>query len=495
MGVMRFSLPNPSPLGPSAAARAYFSGPDGIPWPSKTRLVPGGLEVERSVSESGNFHVPWPVDGAGELVLSTTTLPERAEPYLMAVELARGKLNTVRNQSEDWQQIGLVLPAGFATELSETIRTFARAATHQYDTALAQELGAQVVVEAVGLADRLAAAYAEQALAARKRQAGRLATWLGASLGEARPEHAGMQWYLGAFNAASVAFPWRALEPAEGRFQWELADRQIAWCQQAKLKVAAGPLVSFDARGLPDWCCLWEGDVDNLAAVVAQFVETVVKRYRGRVNLWHCAARIAEGDALSLSEEDRLRLAVRVIETVRQNDPDTPALLSFDQPWGEYLQRSGQELSPLHVADVLVRSELGIGGIGLELNVGYFPGGTQPRDALALHRLLDYWSSFGLPLYIWLTVPGAGGPDPKSGPRSGMLDGAAATQWSPAAQATWTERLVPSLLARPAVRGVFWNQWRDDEPHLWPHSGLIDAAGKAKPSLASLASLRRRHLT
>jgi hypothetical protein len=45
------------------------------------------------------------------------------------------------------------------------------------------------------------------------------------------------------------------------------------------------------------------------------------------------------------------------------------------------------------------------------------------------------------------------------------------------------------------VRGVFWNQWRDDEPHLWPHSGLIDAAGKAKPSLASLASLRRRHLT
>ncbi|MGD9645583.1 MAG: endo-1,4-beta-xylanase [Pirellulales bacterium] len=495
MGVMRFSLPSPSPLGPSAVARAYFSGPDGIPWPSHTRLVGNTVEVERSVTESGNFHIPWPAGEAGELVLSTSTLPERADPYLIAVELARGKLNQVRNQSEDWQQIGLVLPAGFAAELSETIRTFARAATHQHEPALAQELGAQVIAEAVGLGDRLAAAYADQALAARKRQAGRLATWLGAALGKSRPADSGMQWYLGAFNAASLATPWRALEPTEGRFQWELIDQQIDWCEQAKLKVAAGPLVSFDAQGMPDWCCLWEGDVDNLAAVVGQFVEAVVERYRGRVHLWHCAARIAEGKALSLSEEDRLRLAVRVIEIARHHDPDTPVLLSFDQPWGEYLQRNGQELSPLHVADVLVRSELGIGGIGLELNVGYFPGGTQPRDALALHRLLDYWGSFGLPLYIWLTVPGGAGNDPQAGSRAAQLADATGAAWTPAAQAAWAERLAPSLLARPAVRGVFWNHWRDDEPHTWPHSGLIDAAGRAKPALAALAALRRRHLT
>ncbi|MBX9790367.1 MAG: endo-1,4-beta-xylanase [Pirellulales bacterium] len=495
MGVMRFSLPSPSPLGPGAAARAYFSGPDGIPWPSATRLVGSTLEVERSVTESGNFHIPWPVGGAGELVLSTSTLPERAEPYLIAVELARGKLNNVRNMAEDWQQIGLILPPGFGTELSETTRTFARAVTHQHDATLAQELASQVIVEAVGLGERLAGAYAEQALAARKRQAGRLATWLGAALGKTRPEQPGMQWYLGAFNAAAVTTLWREIEPSEGSFQWEVTDRQIGWCEQSKLKVVAGPLVSFDAQGLPDWCCLWEGDVDNLAAVVGQFVETVVKRYRGHVNLWHCAARIAEGVALDLSEEDRLRLAVRVIEIARHHDPETPVLLSFDQPWGEYLQRNGQELSPLHVADVLVRSELGIGGIGLELNVGYYPGGTQPRDALALHRLLDYWSSFGLPLYVWLTVPGGSGNDPLATTKAAMLAGTSGAPWSATTQAAWAERLVPSLLARPAVRGVFWNQWRDDEPHHWPHSGLVDASGRAKPALSSLAALRRRHLT
>jgi hypothetical protein len=65
---------------------------------------------------------------------------------------------------------------------------------------------------------------------------------------------------------------------------------------------------------------------------------------------------------------------------------------------------------------------------------------------------------------------------------------------SPAGQLAWAERFVPALIAKPAVRGVFWNQLSDAEPHDFPHGGLADAAGESKPALEALAAIRRKHL-
>ena len=39
-----------------------------------------------------------------------------------------------------------------------------------------------------------------------------------------------------------------------------------------------------------------------------------------------------------------------------------------------------------------------------------------------------------------------------------------------------------------------WNQLRDSEPHDFPHGGLFDQQGRAKPVLHTLASIRRTHL-
>ncbi len=40
-------------------------------------------------------------------IVGTATLAERIAPYMLAVELARGKLNDIRNQLSDWLQMGL----------------------------------------------------------------------------------------------------------------------------------------------------------------------------------------------------------------------------------------------------------------------------------------------------------------------------------------------------------------------------------------------------
>ena len=88
---------------------------------------------------------------------------------------------------------------------------------------------------------------------------------------------------------------------------------------------------------------------------------------------------MTHGHALGLGEEARLQLAAKAIATVRQLDPTTPRVVSFDQPWAEYLASEQLDLGAFHFADALVRANLGLSGVGLEINVGYHPGGSLHR--------------------------------------------------------------------------------------------------------------------
>jgi hypothetical protein len=495
MGVIRFSVPNSPPLDPAQLARAYFAGPDGVPWPTACRIRNGLLEVERGVSDSGNFHVPWSAGPFGELTLSTGTLMERPEPYALVIELARGKLHQIRMQAAEWQEIGLTLPATFVDRLPEAVRRFSAAATARTNSAEdSNALAQQAVVLEIELAQLLARAYAEQALSVRRRSAARQQAWLAGSLGAAPLDKRAEKYFLAAFNAAVVPMHWRVVEPTEGNYLWQHYDREIDWSAAHQLPVVAGPLLRFDPAGMPDWLCLWEGDFENLFAVVSDYVETTVHRYRGKIALWNCAARMAHEGTLSLSEEERLRLAIRAVEVTRTADPETPAILSFDQPFAEYMHRGGAELSPLHVADALVRSELGLSGLGLELNVGYHPGGSFPRDPLAFSRLLDWWSCFNLPLYVSCTFPSSVAPDQHAGLRSAPLAGACDGKAPGVAQAEFIEQVLPMILAKPAVQGVIWSQFRDTEPHDFANGGLIDATGHGKTGLVDLVNLRKRYL-
>ena len=226
---------------------------------------------------------------------------------------------------------------------------------------------------------------------------------------------------------------------------------------------------------MPDWIYLWEGDFDNLLIVAGDYVRAVVKRYRGKVHFWNATGRLITGEALGLDEEQKLRLAGKVIETIRAVDSQAPVLVSFDQPWAEYMARREAELSPLQFAEALVRSDLGIAGIGLEFNLGTGTNNTLPRDLFEFSNHLDLWGTLGLPLLLSLRVPSDGG------------------SFTPGWQQYWLERYLPLIFARPTVQAIIWNQLFDTEADDFPHSGLVDSRGQAKPALAALAVLRKKY--
>lgn len=485
MGQMQFLVSPAQRITEEVLQLAYLSGMDRMPWPVDVLADEDCITLERDVSDSACLTIPWHVEGHGVLALTTATLIERPEPYHLPLELARGTINQLRNQLFDWQTIGLAVPTAVTDKLVEAIDQFSWAVVAEDDAGSPGQAQSAIRI-ALDASQILAAAYAEQVIAARRRMTGKLPALLGGELGSPMLEETAARQFFTAFNAALVPIPWRDVEASEGSFAWSFCDQQIQWCRSHGLKVCAGPLVQLDARGLPDWVYLWEDDFDALLAAASEFIQAAVARYRGKVDFWQCAARVNTSEVLPFTEEENLKLAAGALHVVGQLDPDTPKVLSIDQPWAEYMGRRAVDSPPLHFADALVRAGLDLKALMLEMNLGCFRGATMPRTELDLSRQLDYWSLLGLPLMVSLNIPSADGDDPLAQRRVKIPPGS----WTPESQQAWLARYVPLMLAKPSVQGVFWNQLRDNLPHDLPHAGLWNDRRQAKPALRTLAAIR-----
>jgi hypothetical protein len=493
MGLMRLIVHDRDRIPPGGLEQVHMCGADDLPWFGRAYFSGNQLVIERNEDDSGRVFVPWRVGKAGPVLIGTSTLMERDAPYLLEVELARGMANNLRNQAAQWEMMGLVIPESLRAKLLEGTSQFSRAATLQDDASTAAEWAEKSLVTVTDAMRDLTGEYVHQAIAARRAQSKSITSWFGVHLGGQVPKANVARHVINTFNMVSVPITWRAVEAVEGRRNWSDSDAQVTWAHSSGLRICAGPLLELDDRGVPDWTYLWEGDAESLLSFMLDHVRAVVERYRGRVHLWQVAARMTHGHALDLDEEARLKLAARAIATVRQLDPTTPLLVSFDQPWAEYLSSEMLDLSPMHFADALVRADLGLSGLGLEVNVGYQPGGSVHRGPLALSRLVDAWSQLELPLLVALTLPSSAADDPQANGKVRVLAGEQ-DEVTPQSQRDWITQHVPLLLAKSAVQVVLWNQLSDATPHYYPHSGLFDATEQPKPALEALRKMRQQYI-
>lgn len=474
--------------------QAYVTGHDLLPTSKHIVIENGQLVCHHSVGQSATFFLPWPVDGLGQLMLRTATLLDRPKPYQLQVELARGKLNQVRSQLADWQSAGLEPSRASRESLDQAMRHFVRAVSHQHDPATTAAEATLALKHGVAAAESLTRDYTRQALTARHRQYAQLGTLLACSLGHSPPQKKWHRKLLSAFNSAVVPVNWKHVEPNEGEYCWDAYDRQVRWCQKNRLVTRGGPLLHFGPEGIPDWLWLWEGDFANLVSFASDFAETVVSRYLGRVRVWVVTSGANSAELLSLNEEQRLRLTVKILEVARQIDPDAQFVIRIDQPWGQYASARSDQLSPLDFADALLRADLGLSGVDLEIAVGYQPGGVVPRDLMELSLLLDRWANLGVPLWLTLAFPSSDEPDPLAKRKVLPAKAAWRRAWDEQAQADWLGVAVRLALAKPAIQGIACTHFSDAELHDWPHAGLLREDGTPKPAFEELVRIRREHL-
>lgn len=461
MGTLSLLLPTPPPSG-----EIYFAGGyDLAPLPAEPKLSDSTLTFSRSDQDSGFVLAPWMVPDYGPITISSATLRQRPEPYRLSLELLRGKLNSLRNQTAEWSEIGLDLVPAFRTQLSDLNKRFGRIATDDDPTRIDAE-ATQCLGDAVALSDLLVETYTDQVFRTRHQSETKIRTAFGCRLtGSAPVDAAADEAYRRAFNAVRLQPNWADIEAHQGEFDWSAFDSLVGWALTSGLNVSIGPIIDLRPGKLPAWLQEWHGDWASIAAYACEFTELVMVRYGERIGIWQVVSGFNHSHAAGLFEDDRLRLAARLLDAARQIDKEGELIVGLCQPWGEYRSRPEMNYSPLLFADTLLRA--GIRAAGFELDIsetGDSP--SHPRDALDVVRLLDNFGALGLPLEIGL--------------------GSTITPTTPSTERIARAAAVAACM--PHVRGVFYKDWLDARTGLYPPAGPT-------PLLRRLESIRISHLS
>jgi hypothetical protein len=383
----------------------------------------------------------------------------REAPYHLVLELCRGTLSRIMSQfSEAMLEQPTIRPV-----LSEATHHFVQAALQQDnversagEAEAALDICLQLIRKCLGLALRQSASHPVP-----------FSRLTGFQVDQPADLERLMRVRRLPGNAVFYKRSWRDTEPNPGEFQWDLWQRDLKRIRQARRRIVCGPLFRLARNELPDWLYLWDEDFDALHSYLTSYIQTAVAALKADVQLWYVAAGTNIETELHLTEEQRLKLTLAAVETLRQTDPQTPALVGIRQPWGEYLGHAALDLSPWQFADIVVRSGLGTSGFVLEMNIACAADRTLPRDALEWNRLIDQWSSFGLPLVVSMALPNPSSQGPMS---------------------TETHQNVAEIIAilqqKPAIQGIIWGR-TSDQPD-WP-AGVLADEGQMKPMLTALA--------
>ena len=495
MGTITFQLPSGLSLDTANELEhaGMLGGQDNMPYAAQVFVEPGELVVSRHTEESGYVMAPWEIEGAGLLMTATPTVIERAQPYQLQVELARGKVNQLRGQAADWLMGGLQVSPDLGELVRAATRAFARAVSYLPGPEAGQHAQESLNL-AFRAADQLVQTYVGQVFQVRHSRQPRLDTALGCRLGPAVPPDTLAGPLLEACNTLCIPFSWNEVEPAEADYNWEPYDKVLQWAQSQNVPIMGGPLIDFSTGRLPDWLWLWDGDSASLAGLMCSHIETVVTRYRGRIRSWQICAGSNLAGILSLSEDELLWLTVRLVETARHIDPQLDLTVGIAQPWGEYMTTAEHTHSPFAFADTLIRSGLNLEALDLELIMAALPRGSYCRDTLEVSRLLDLYALLGRPLQVTVSYPAEEGMDPKADGEAPVSGGRWHEGFTPEVQADWASSFVSLALCKPVVRSVVWSHLTDSVPHQFPHCGLADAEDKPRPVLKRLRELRRKHV-
>jgi hypothetical protein len=471
MGLIQFHVERPELLSrDDDLSHIDFQMYDGRVVPATASLLHGILRCERQTSESGQMRLLWPRFDGRRQVMQTTSLREQAVPYHLELEIARGQLARLRNQHAAWTGAGLQTTSQLEQLITEAHRAF-RAAILRVDT---PETSTGAALLAIDLSSRAAELlchlYTEQRLAYRRSRAARLPVFLGCHLHDVPADSDS---FMAAFNAAQIDCGWDSIEREDGDYQWERLDRLVAWGQERRLFLTGGPLLDLANDRLPAWVRRWSKDFFNLQSFTADFVETVVGRYVGRVRHWEVVSGANTGGPTDLTEEQRLNLVARAVEAARQVDEHVLISLRIVLPWGEYLNRTANRLPAVQFVDTLRRCGVRLAEVNLEVRVGRDNASSLLRDGLSLSQLLDQWALLQLPLNVLLappaTPPGTDGDFELTRIR-------------------WLREAVLTCLSKERVTGIYLLNW-DQQSEPDDGTALLDREGRPRAALKLLQQL------
>jgi GH35 family endo-1,4-beta-xylanase len=463
-------------------AGAYTVGADDVPLRAEITFRDGIITCKKRSTGPAGLVLLWPLRDVGTIMLETVRLPERQEPYLLQVELARARLVRLIQKLEDW---GLLKPDGGTVPMTEVnrVRELLVEALQAADDLQAADLGHRALREAVRASESITVQHADS-LWTRRKQSGSISR---RALGCAVPLDGSLENYrakiAGAFDFVTVPFLWRDIEPMEQTFNWKPIDACIEALAKMRLPLKGSALVSLNENHVPDWVRSLEHDFDAFRDLAFEHARRLVNRYGQYIQMWDVVSGIHASSAFNFSFEQIIELTRMAAALTKQIAPRSMAIVDLVAPWGEYYARNQRSIPPLLYADMVAQCGVNFDAFGLQLYFGPGVDGRFVRDLFQVSSQLDQFLRMGKPLHITAVgVPSESSPG-KEGAAEVKLDGGCWRQaWSEAVQAEWTLQFLQVALGKPFVDSVCWSYLVDNPRQAVPHSGLLRHDGSPKPA-------------
>jgi hypothetical protein len=468
---------------------AFMFGSDGMAVrKSQISFANGILECYKPNQETSGVALLWPVEGFGRVILPTTCLPEREEPYNLNLELARGRLMQIINKREDWTIFEDNEESAALYDQAQDL--FIKAIQNISDAPAAAGLADLSLQKALVFSEALAARQAKAYFAARGKNRGFGRGCLGCWIDPGQTGNpAYLERFAGIFGLAMVPLNWGRIEQTRGSYDFSKTDASVTALSKRKLAIGAGPLLCFSKEYLPSW--LLEGNVgfEKIRECAYEFISAAASRYSGMIKNWIVLSGLNVLNHFEFGFEQVLEITRASTMAVKASAERALRIIEVANPWGEYYGVRPESIPPIVYMDMVIQSGINFDAFGLSMRFGRDESGMHVRDMMQISAVLDSFLPISRPMYITnVEVPGRNVPGPCAAENAGAWH----NPWDLAGQAGWLDQFYRIALSKSCFDGVIYSSFADVKDSPLPESGLLTAEFSSKESFATLKKYHDR---
>ncbi len=468
---------------------AYIVGTDDVPLRADFNVEGGIIECSKRAAGPAGIALLWNVEGVGRVIVETIRVQERDRPYILQVELARGRLLRLIHKLEDWD-FADSLEFKAQQQKIDAARDLIIEALKAGTPAEAAALADQSLSVAMQAGERLTQIQAKQLLTQRAESGVGTRRFFGCSVCLSPPNDLIQKRLTDAIDFVTLPLVWRDIEATEQAFNWRPLDGWVETLAKNKTPIHAAPLLSFSEQNVPAWLYLWEHDFDTLRDLAFEHVRRIMNRYGQYINAWTAISGVHATNCFTFNFEQLIELTRMSVSLAKQMSPRGTTLVEIVTPWGEYYAANQRTIPPLLYADMILQSGVPFDAFALRLQFGPGSQGTCLRDFFQISTMLDQFAKLGKPLHITAAeVPSQ--PPPKESLESGTFSGGSRSKpWSEEVQANWLENVVEVALSKPFVESVSWHNLTDYSGMQVPSGGLLRSDLTPKEAYKKFVALR-----
>ncbi len=453
-------------------------------------MIQGNVTIENGIiSASATGHTSFALcllydaGSAGRIMLQTAILPPREEPYMLSLELARHRIKSFLDLSENWSLFYLSDDNPAVLRWEEARLIFTRALV-SVDREEAASLARKALEYAIDASECLTMAHAQILLHRRYATKAASSAALGVQIHPSRFDSPLRSLVHKNFDIVMIPMEWTRIEPEEGKYDWEPIDRWVKWARDNNKHVIGGPLLDFTSEGaMPDWITSWEHDYPVFRDKCYDHIERVIQRYGGAVSFWNLTSGINLNRHVRLAIGNMVDLIRMASLLVRQARKDARIMIELAEPFSEFVSVISESCNSKVFLARLSQEGVRLDALGLQCLVGG-PGGRSTRDLMQMSAKLDEFLSAEIPIII----SNLGVPSVIINEKYGWWK----SPWDEERQEEWASSMLAIALSKPFVDSVIWTDLYDHRKMELPTAGFISRKGKPRPVLNKMLTMRKR---